>query len=91
MIVEIRQLTFHRCVCVVLDMINYRRSQDGHAHARTTTINGSELARVFSMLSTWTPFGDNAYNINDPVRSHATAWLFTRSTNFNFFPSNIRK
>jgi hypothetical protein len=23
------------------------------------------------MLYTWAPFGDNAYNINDPVRSHA--------------------
>ena len=22
------------------------------------------------MLYTWAPFGDNAYNINDPVRSH---------------------
>jgi len=58
-------------VCVVLDMINYRRFRERHAHARATATHESELARVFSMLSTWTPFGDNAYNINDPVRSHA--------------------
>ena len=45
------QLTIHRCVCVVLDMINYRRSQGRHAHARTITINGSEAStRVFNAV-----------------------------------------
>ena len=42
-----RQLTIHRCVCVVFDVINYRRLYGFTGTARTHThgYNWSELAR----------------------------------------------